>query len=291
MTKKMTIILIGGFILIFVCYCWKSSDMIIRENRFHSKVDPKIYDLKYEKVEFRSSDGYKLIGWFIPSSQNLATILVLHGWGCDKGTHLSEVIFLQQAGFNLFLFDTRGHGESQGNYTSLGWYEVRDVKGALDYLKTRKEVDINRIGAIGFSMGATTAFLAQAQIKEIKAVVGDSGFLSLESGVTSYAKARFRAPKYPFIFLACWIAGLRLGFNFKDFDLSYYMDKISPRAVFIIHGEKDEEIRVKDAYLLYKKAKEPKKLWIVEGAFHLEAYNVAPKEYQEKVVNFFKQFL
>ncbi len=135
---------------------------IIRPTKISSEVTPKDLDLEYEQVEFESSDGIKLSGWFIPSQQktrNTNTIVVLHGYPASKGDVLPSLTSLQK-NFNLFLFDFRYFGDSAGNYTTAGAREVKDLQGALIYLKSR---GIEEVGLWGFSMGGAVALRGAAK--------------------------------------------------------------------------------------------------------------------------------
>ena len=108
---------------------------------------PESFNLKYEDVEFESSDGLKLKGWFIPSNKSGNTIIVMHGYPTNKADVLPFSMFLLKR-FNVFLFDFRSFGESEGSYTTAGYKEVNDLDGAIKYLENRK--DVKNIGALGF---------------------------------------------------------------------------------------------------------------------------------------------
>jgi len=186
------------------------------------------------------------------------------------------------------MFDFRGHGESEGKYSSLGYYERRDLIAAIEYLKQRGET---KIGAIGFSMGGTVALMVAAEIPELAAVVAESPYVSFTDVVTSFAKIQWKAPKHPFIPIAVWTAGLRLGFSPREVNLSKFVNKISPKPLFIICSNKDEEVPPYHAHKIFEHAKEPKEIWEIPKAKHLEAYSVAGEEYERRVINFFDNAL
>ena len=236
-----------------------------------------------------TEDSLILDAWFMPADSNPApTIIVCHGFNADKADRMDITRFLQPAGYNVLMLDFRGHGRSEGKYCSLGHHEYKDLESAISWLSERK---FTPIGALGLSMGGTIALLTQAKNKELEAVVSDGAYLSFSSAVVSFARSNFKAPKYPLIPPAIWTAGLRLGFNPYRLNLSEIMPQISPRPVFIIHGELDRTVRPKDAYALFEQAKEPKELWIVEGAQHCGAYDIARDEYEHRVISFFDSCL
>ena len=102
----------------------------------------------YEEVRFETSDGLKLEGWYVPS-RNGAAVIAFPG---RKGPQ-SRARFLARHGYGVLLFDRRGEGESEGDPNSYGWDGDRDVKAAIAYLQSRSDVDPDRIGGIGLSVG------------------------------------------------------------------------------------------------------------------------------------------
>lgn len=288
-------------LLLIGFYCFKSSGLIIQPPRIISPHTPADFGLDYKPLQLITEDSLKIDAWFIPvelveanpdksrySGTKKPTIIICHGFHDDKGSCMNICCFLHSAGYNVLMFDFRAHGKSEGKYCSLGHHEYKDFESAILWLSER---GFTPIGAIGVSMGGTTAFITQARSKKLRAVVSDGAYLSFSSAVTSFARANFKAPKYPFIPPAIWTAALRLKFNPYRLNLTNIMPKISPRPVFIIHGALDRAVRPKDAYALFEHAKEPKELWIVEGAQHCGAYNTAKDEYEQRVISFFDSYL
>jgi len=94
-----------------------------------------------QEVQFKSQDGTQLAGWFIPGERQ-TSVLLLHGYRCKREEMLPHADMLHRAGYTVFLFDFRSRGESEGDAVTLGYYERGDVLGAIDYLKTRPDVDL-----------------------------------------------------------------------------------------------------------------------------------------------------
>lgn len=154
---------------------------------------PHEMGLDYESVHFPAQDGVRLSGWFIPSPRNSrregATIVLVHGWGWNRlGDSASDLLAnfsgatpvellrlahaLHYEGFHVLLFDLRNHGESAAQPpVTFGQQEAKDLLGAIEYLQDRPEVDRNRIGVIGFSMGANAVLYALPQTDQICAAV------------------------------------------------------------------------------------------------------------------------
>lgn len=154
---------------------------------------PADLGLPFEDVEFPAEDGLRLSGWFIPAQDGAyrqnATIILTHGWGWnrlgdaaqDALAHLAgfdplELLrlayALHQDGFHVFMFDWRNHGQSAAaTPVTFGKEESRDLLGALDYLHGRSDVNPQRIGVIGFSMGANALLYTLAQSSSIAAAI------------------------------------------------------------------------------------------------------------------------
>ena len=119
----------------------------IKPPKIVSDITPKDLEFDYEKVSFITSDGIKLIGWWLPNKNPAAkTLVLLHGYPADKGDILPALAFLNKR-YNLLLFDFRYLGQSEGRYSTAGAKETADLTAAIQYLKTR---GINEIGVWGF---------------------------------------------------------------------------------------------------------------------------------------------
>ena len=276
-------------LLITVLYGYISSQKVIRLPRFSLSAAPADFGLKYESIEFLSSDGLKLRGWFIPALQARGTIILCHGYGTNRSDLLGFVPFLHKAGYNTFLFDFRAHGESEGKYISLGYHEKKDLIGAIDYLKGRNDIDSKKIGIIGFSMGGAVAILVAAESEDVRAVVADGSFTSFGETVAHHLKLLYKAPRIPFALITIWFCERRLGFNPSQAAPVESIARISPRPVFIISGDQDVRIPVAEAKALFASAKEPKELWLVQGAGHMEAHSLYPEEYEKRILSFFNR--
>jgi pimeloyl-ACP methyl ester carboxylesterase len=154
---------------------------------------PEDIDLGFEEVQFPASDGVRLAGWLIPvgeeSEGNGATIVLVHGWRWSRLGYAAEDLFanvtgstqvdllllvraLTNSGYQVLTFDLRNHGESAAAHpVTFGQSEAKDLLGALAYLEGREDVDNQRIGVVGFSMGANAALFALPQTDMVKALV------------------------------------------------------------------------------------------------------------------------
>ena len=142
--------------------------------RIHEVIHPADFLLRSDDISFQSTDGVPLTGWLIHGERDAPVILLCHDLGQSKSAFVDRVVPLQRAGYNLFLIDFRGHGGSGGKGSTLGTEERYDVLGAIDFLRTRRDLSAERIGLWGVGMGAYAAVLAAAERKEVVALALDS---------------------------------------------------------------------------------------------------------------------
>jgi len=255
--------------------------MSIRPAKIITNLKPLDLGLKYEEIIFKSTDGVKLSGWFIPNNKTKATIIVMHGYPADKANLLGIAEFLSKD-FNVFLFDFRSFGKSEGKYTTVGYLEKNDLLGAIEYLE--KEKNKTKLGLYGFSLGGAVALMTNH--KNIKAIVTDSAYAKLRNMI-EHMYGPFFILKYPLAYLTKLYGMIFLRIN---------VDKVNPMdniknleiPILIIHAEKDSQIPLKEAYLLHE-ANKKTELWIIEGVDHGMSHTINPKEYEKRVVKFFEE--
>ncbi len=233
-------------------------------------------------------------GWLVkpvhPAWRSPAIILC-HGVGANKSDFTELAVSLVRRGYFVLLFDFRGHGESGGNRTSLGYHEQKDVAAVRNYLGNRREIDVKRIGIYGFSLGGATAILAAANTSAFAAVVADSAFTSLRDQARDAITGFYHLPAFPFLPIA--VLGYALYFQASVDTVSPVTGivKISPVPVLIIAGEGDRLIPADNGRRLYAAAGKPKELWIISGADHGGTLAAAGNEYEKRVGGFFDKYL
>lgn len=271
---------------------WAGSATLFNPPRMlPSEIRPDLFSLPYESVEFSARDGLRLRGWLIPaSSPTNKTVLLCHGWGDNKGDLLQHLHFLAKE-FNLFLFDFRHHGESDRDKVTLGCLESRDADAAVAFLRSARPAWAGALGVFGHSMGASLAIWAAARHPEVKAVALEAPFFSYNEVVGQWIKNGYRLPFYPFAWLILFIVRLRLGEDPEAYSPARHIEKIRPRPLFLIAGEKDLLMPPAVVRRLYDCSPEPKELWVVPGADHGECVELGGTEYRERLSGFFRERL
>jgi dienelactone hydrolase len=236
----------------------------------------------YQQVSFTTSDGLTLEGWYVPSRNRAAVIAFPGRVGPQKHARM-----LVRHGYGVLLFDRRGEGESDGEPNAYGWALDKDIAAAAAFLQRRPDVDRNRIGGIGLSVGGEMMLQAAAESNDLKAVVSEgAGSRSVREVIEK--KAWFDIPTY-----AVLTAGTALFSNqAPPPNLKDLVGRIAPRSVFFIystHGVDGEEKQLNPKY--YAAAGEPKQSWEIPEASHTGGIVARPKEYERRVIGFFDRAL
>jgi pimeloyl-ACP methyl ester carboxylesterase len=273
-----------------------------------------------EVVRFRSFDGTSLRGMHIPAflpacsrqagpSGSKGTVIFCHEYGSDMYSCGRYARLLVEAGFDVFTFDFRGHGESSCDkrYHPLQWpsdKDMEDVLGACAHVESMLEAEGKpvEIGIFGISRGAGAALLAASSNPNVKAIICDGAF-SAETTIIAFMKRwahHFARVKLVYenhtetfwkilALVVMRLAERRTGCGYPS--VGRALRDMQPRPIFFIHGERDSYISVDQTRLLYVAAPTPKHLWIVEGARHNQSAVVKPKEYAARTVAFFRRYL
>jgi uncharacterized protein len=262
-----------------------------RRANFYQKLNhpvvPSDLGLNFEETKILTQDGIDLAGWLIKCKQNpKGTIVYLHGVGDCKITGLRFAKLFHDASFNIFLYDSRRHGESGGTYCTYGFHEKEDLRDTIDYLNSRADLRLGSIGVFGTSMGAAVAIQAAATDRRIKAVVAENSFATLRTIFDDYQK---RIIKVPFHYLRnIVIIRSEINASFKAREVSP-LNSIADINVpqLIVYGSEDKHINYKNSITLYEKAHSPKELYRIENAEHNNCWEIGGEKYRRKLLEFF----
>lgn len=238
---------------------------------------PAQHGLAYEPVAFQSADGTRLTGWFVPAKgvthprQARGTVIHVHGNAQNMGAHFGFVDWLPAQGFNVFAFDYRGYGQSEGTPTAKGI--VEDTQAAFEALHARNDIDPHKLFVFAQSLGAATAITALGtgpQRAYFRAA-------ALEAGFSAYG--RIASEKIPG---AGWLMD-------DHFSADNYIAELHMPCL-IIHGTADAIVPFHHGEILFQKAREPKQFMPVEGGSHLSTF-VASDDARQRLISFFESTL
>lgn len=283
---------------------------IATSSRFHfpdpnDAKNPQSFGLAFRSVEFRSSDGILLKGWYIPATpaageKPRGTIVYCHGHNRTRVEMLPDAIFAHGLGYNGLLFDLRHQGQSGGAISTVGYQERLDAAGAVRYALDQEKAERPMI-LWGVSMGAAAALLAAADSPEVSAVISDSTFLSFSDTVRhhyylfrGFARRRWwwfpPLPAFPITDEVVYWSAWRGDFRPADFDMERAVKRINPRPILFVGVQGDQRMPPSIAQTLYAEATSPQKeIVILPGNRHGEGFKQATEQYEKAVTGFLAQ--
>jgi hypothetical protein len=239
----------------------------------------------HEEVSFTTSDGLELRGWYIPS-KNRAAVIAFPG---RKGPQRQARV-LARHGYGVLLFDRRGEGESDGDPNVFGWAGERDLHAAVTFLERRPDVDPDRIGGIGLSVGGEMMIQAAAESDGLKAIVSEgAGIRSIREALAIPGTRKRLEASLAHVVVTPGVALFSNGLPPPSLeDLAV---RISPRPVFFIYATPGQGGEDELTQVFYDAAREPKVIWRVPGSGHTGGIEARPREYERRVVGFFDDAL
>jgi fermentation-respiration switch protein FrsA (DUF1100 family) len=225
--------------------------------------------LTYEKVFLEVEKEERISGWFVTVEDSRGVILFCHGNAGNMGHRLESIRIFTELALDVFIFDYRGYGESEGKPSELNTYG--DAEAAWKYLVEERHIDPEKIIVFGRSLGGGVA-------SYIASVVSP-GMLILESTFTSLPDVA--APRFPYM-------PITLIMRIK-YPTSEYLENVNC-PVLIIHSRDDEEIPFTHSEKLYEKAVDPKEFLEIKGT-HNEGYKESSPSYEEGLDRFITRYL
>ena len=274
-----TVAVLAGFVLVASLLQFLMS---IHPLRHHSQDTPGDYGLKFENVSFRTSDTITIKGWLIGSEKAKGTVIIGHGYPFDKWNVLPVVKFLYPE-YNLLLYDHRYFGESSGSVTTVGIKETEDVKAAVDFV--HKRFTEKPVALYGFSLSASAMLMAGTKVN---AIVTDSAYANLENMVQQMYRI-FGPLKFPFVQTTNLFSMIFFGKHPRKVSPALAVQD-SKVPILVIHGEKDSQIPVENAYLL-KESNPDIELWIARNSDHVQAHALYKKEYEKRIKDFLRKHM
>lgn len=244
-----------------------------------------------EDIYFTSKDGTRLHGCFLSAGAPvLGTVVYLHGNFGNLSYYFNQIGWLPAEGFNVFLFDYRGYGRSEGKANRRGVYE--DSVAAIEYILTKPGIDPSNVFVFGQSLGGTHAMvvLAKNDFRKVRAAVIEGAFGSYRRQAldSMAATTRKKIGDIPGLLLHLWpISFFVVSDCYSPIDS---VQKLSPLPVLWIHSLQDTTVPWHHSWQLYQKAREPKELWLIPEGGHLTTFVESPwaAQYRRKLVRFLK---
>jgi len=244
-------------------------------------------DLRAETIVFPSDSGSMIHAWVSRGDTHKGVILLLPGVRSNRLSMIDRARFLRADGYSTLLMDFQATGESPGDAITFGWRERLDVVAAVRVM--RETFPGNPIGVIGVSLGGAATVLAAPELS-IQGAVLEAVYTSIDLAVENRLRMRlggFGAALSPLLLVQL---SPRLGISPSELRP---IDRIrSLRCpILMIGGTVDEHTTLEDTRRLFAAAQEPKELWIIPGAAHVDYLNARGDNYRRRVVAFFERAL
>jgi fermentation-respiration switch protein FrsA (DUF1100 family) len=249
-------------------------------------IGPPPADLAAEDVAILGS-GAVLRGWFIPGQSGGGGVVLMHGVRANRLSMVERARMLHAAGFSVLLFDFQAHGESTGDRITFGAREAFDAEAAVAFL--RRRLPDEKIGAIGSSLGGAAALLGPHPLP-VDALVLESVYPDIGAATANRIRAVLGWPigslvAPPLAFLFEWLMPPILGVDPQKLrPIGHIVEVTAP--LLIASGTRDIRTTVDETVAMFDRAHEPKSLWLVDGAGHVDLEKYAPDAYRAHVLAF-----
>ena len=253
------------------------------------RTTPAAYGLDYREVHPVTADGVRLAGWYVPSV-NGSAVLLLHGAHSTRSAVLRQGVVLARHGYGVLMLDARGHGRSGGRAMDFGWYGDADVRAAVDLLAATPDVT-RGIAVLGLSMGGEEALGAAASDRRIAAVIAEGATARTAADKEWLADAYGLSGRLQHLLdLATYGLADLLSPASPPRTLVSAARSIAPRPVLLVTaGSVPDERRA--AERLVAAAPSTTQLWDVPGAGHTGALRADPSGWESRVVAFLEASL
>ncbi len=289
----MSVLILTLFIFLIVGYILAVNvfgpSMILKPKRknfsTNGKMSPADLGLDYEDVEVKSLDGEILKGWLVKSSvEPVGNVIYIHGTYRDKTFGLGRAKFLSEAGYNVLLVDLRFHGESGGKYCTYGYLEKFDISEWISFM-TKKFPGLP-IALFGISLGGAIAIQTAGIDNRVCAVIAEGSFSNFFDLIYDYQKLKWGfASKFLTRRVIEKVERIA-GFKVEDVSPIEHVRRLSCPILYI-HGKNDRTVKPWHSEVLYKNSSKGT-LLLVDGAGHLNSWEVLNDRYREEVLKFLR---
>ena len=244
-------------------------------------------DLHAEDVAFKSSSGALVHGWFARATDAKGVGILLPGVRANRLSMVDRARFLHAAGYSVLLIDLQATGETVGENITFGWLEAHDAAAAVAY--AHSESGNAPVFIVGTSLGGAAALLAEPPL-DVDAMVLESVYPTVEKATEN--RLRMRLGRLGELGAPLLLLQLRsrLGISAQQLRPVDHIAK-ARCPLLIIGGTKDQHTTPEDTELMFARAHQPKELWLVPGAAHVDFHRARPEEYERRVLSFLTRSL
>jgi pimeloyl-ACP methyl ester carboxylesterase len=258
---------------------------IVKPQRTSSEINMASFPGRPEVLEFVVPGDGKREGWFFPGLRGGPTIILCHGYESSRGELLTLESGLQDHQYNVFIFDFAGHGATAG-ISTLGYREADEVRGAVDLLAARPDLDPTRLGLWGYNLGAYAALREAENDKRIRALVLDSVYDEPKQMV-KVGVERNGLGGFPLMVRAAALSFGYLNYDHRgDPPLSKKLVALAGVPTLYIRAMDDPEL-AETTRQMFLRAPEPREEAIIPHGNFVSLGDEEKRTYENRVVSFF----
>ncbi|MFT5130975.1 MAG: fermentation-respiration switch protein FrsA (DUF1100 family) [Rhodothermales bacterium] len=282
--RKRIALAVGIVIAVGLVVSWLVGGMLLAPKPL--VIGPPPGELQAEPIALESESGSTLAGWHLPVPDAQAVLVLGHGVRGSRLDSLRRAVLWQEAGYAVVIIDLQAHGESPGAHITVGHLEQHDIRAAVAFAKAGYASA--RVGVLGMSMGGAAAILASPL--DIDALVIESVYPTFREAIHNRV-AEHLGPLagFPAFLLLAQIKP-RIGISPAELCPIDHITKVRC-PIFVISGAEDTHTRAAETEALFAAAQEPKQLWLVPNAGHVDLHEAAGADYEARVTAFWDQHL
>ena len=243
-------------------------------------------DLPATSFSLASDSGTTVAGWHIPSQNSKGVVVLLHPIRGSRLSMLERARLLYTEGYSIVMIDLQAHGESPGRQITVGHLEKHDARAAVEFARGKHPNE--PIGVVGVSLGGASALLASPL--GIDALILESVYPNINAAV--HNRVAIKLGPLSLIPAELLLVQLkpRLGISPSQLQPIDHLPNVGC-PVLIVSGTDDRHTSALETREMFSVARQPKELWLVDGAAHVDLYRLSPEEYETRVVGFLKQHM
>ena len=279
--------------VVFTVICYQQAWYLVLSSPVIPSRTPADYGIaNFQDVTITSADSLNLAAWYVPPTRDDgASIIFIHGHVSNRSHYLSRSELFAEYGYGMLFMEMRNNGTSDGEVTTMGLLEVRDVQAAFDFLSQQSNVNSERIALYGHSMGGATAIMAFRDIPQARVLISEAAYSSLVDNIHERIVRDLPLPPFVFPQLVVGFAGMLTGEDLFDVRPIDAIQELNGRPVLLIHGTNDGVVPFINGERLFAVAHEPKEFWVIDGANHGTSFEVSAEEYEAHIMLFLEQYL
>lgn len=239
-------------------------------------------DLPIVDVTFEDATGRTVKGWKIDGDPTKGAVLLIHGIRSNRLSMVNRARMVADAGYSVLLIDLQAHGESEGDRVTFGHREADSVAAALRFSK--RQWPGKKVGVMGSSLGGAAAVLA-SRSERADAYIIEAVYSTLHDAADNRLKIRLGWRGSLLTPLLVTQTSFQLGFDADQLSIVDAIRHIDA-PLLMLAGENDDRTTLENSQAIFENAREPKQIWVLEGARHQDFYRFAGDRYKKRVLDF-----